>query len=315
MKPISGTFLDEITWDIPAQNWGRAEWRREFDTFKQAGIDTVIIIRSTLRDMCVFPSETLGVRDVPDLAQLFLDEAHRTGIKLYFGTHDSGTLDWHMTNWKHDWELAQKFLPEILRRYGQHPAFHGWYIAPETCVATTGSVEIYSRYSKYMKELTPEKPVLISPYFPSDVYKAFTPADRQARFAEDWRRILKAVDGHIDFCAFQDGSCSFQQTENPVLELELYTKTVHEFLKEAKVVQWNNVECFARNMPWRFPPLDWRWMKRKMEITDPYCVKHITFTFSNYMSPNSMWESARCLYQRYREEILGEGSPETRLPR
>jgi len=39
-QAISGTFLDEISVDIPSQNWGEREWAREFDTFVEAGIDT-----------------------------------------------------------------------------------------------------------------------------------------------------------------------------------------------------------------------------------------------------------------------------------
>lgn len=31
MIPITGTFLDEITHEIPSQNWGPAEWTRDFD--------------------------------------------------------------------------------------------------------------------------------------------------------------------------------------------------------------------------------------------------------------------------------------------
>ena len=27
---ITGTFLDEITHNIPSQNWGAGEWRQEF---------------------------------------------------------------------------------------------------------------------------------------------------------------------------------------------------------------------------------------------------------------------------------------------
>jgi hypothetical protein len=72
-----------------------------------------------------------------------------------------------------------------------------------------------------------------------------------------------------------------------------------------KVTMWNNVETFARNMPIRFPPIDWRHLKRKMEIADPYCEKHITFEFSHFLSPNSLYPSARTLYQRYWEKIVG----------
>src|SRR5690554_8059683 len=43
---ITGTFLDEITHDIPHQNWGEAEWDLDFQYMKAVGIDTVIMIRS-----------------------------------------------------------------------------------------------------------------------------------------------------------------------------------------------------------------------------------------------------------------------------
>ncbi|PWM87472.1 MAG: hypothetical protein DBX90_01925, partial [Lentisphaerae bacterium] len=39
---ITGTFLDEISYDIPHQNWGRREWRRDFLNMRAIGIDTVI---------------------------------------------------------------------------------------------------------------------------------------------------------------------------------------------------------------------------------------------------------------------------------
>ncbi|HZH99234.1 MAG TPA: DUF4434 domain-containing protein, partial [Fimbriimonadaceae bacterium] len=56
---ITGTFLDEITHDIPSQNWSRAEWRREFQLYRQMGIDTVIIIRAGYRNRCIFQSRSL----------------------------------------------------------------------------------------------------------------------------------------------------------------------------------------------------------------------------------------------------------------
>jgi len=49
MLRITGTFLDEITYDIPSNNWGRAEWERDFRVMKDIGIDTVILIRAGLR--------------------------------------------------------------------------------------------------------------------------------------------------------------------------------------------------------------------------------------------------------------------------
>ena len=38
---ITGTFLDEITHDIPTQNWGPADKARDFDAMKAIGPDTL----------------------------------------------------------------------------------------------------------------------------------------------------------------------------------------------------------------------------------------------------------------------------------
>jgi hypothetical protein len=307
MKPISGTFLDEITWDIPSQNWGEAEWRKEFDTFRQAGIDTVIIIRSGLRDLSVYPSKVLGTEDMPDLGKLFLDEAHRTGIQLFFGSYDPGNLGWDWLKWKDSRDIMDKMMVEIQQRYGDHPAFYGWYVAPETCVGTDEAVELFQWTSNRMKELSPERPVLISPYYPSFCYKLDSEEDRHNKFLEDWERIFTHVSS-IDICAFQDGSCTFDIEEPVIFELERYVKEVHQLCTSHKITQWNNVESFGRTFPIKFPPIDWRLLKRKMEIAEPYSEKHITFEFSHFMSPNSMYPAARNLYRRYRENILGENA-------
>ena len=56
---ITGTFLDEISHDIPHQNWGAAEWEKDFLYMKAAGIDTVILIRCGYRKFISYPSAYL----------------------------------------------------------------------------------------------------------------------------------------------------------------------------------------------------------------------------------------------------------------
>ena len=57
--PITGTFLDEISHDIPHQNWGEKEWDQDFQHMKRIGIDTVIMIRSGYRKFITYPSQYL----------------------------------------------------------------------------------------------------------------------------------------------------------------------------------------------------------------------------------------------------------------
>ena len=53
---ITGTFLDEISHDIPHQNWGEKEWDADFRHMKSIGIDTVIGIRSGYRKFITYSS-------------------------------------------------------------------------------------------------------------------------------------------------------------------------------------------------------------------------------------------------------------------
>src|SRR5690606_41458204 len=56
---ITGTFLDEITHDIPYQNWGREEWTRDFQAMRAIGMDTDILIRAGYQDKATFDSRIL----------------------------------------------------------------------------------------------------------------------------------------------------------------------------------------------------------------------------------------------------------------
>jgi hypothetical protein len=98
---ITGTFLNEISFDIPSQNWGPEEWSADFDAMQAIGIDTVIILKGGLRRETVFPSNVIGSTPAVDLATLFLQEAGRRDMHLYFGTYDS--WEWaHDRSWKRE---------------------------------------------------------------------------------------------------------------------------------------------------------------------------------------------------------------------
>ena len=61
---LSGVFIDEISHDIPHQNWGEAEWDLDFQYMKGIGIDTVIMIRAGYKKFITYPSEYLMNVDI-----------------------------------------------------------------------------------------------------------------------------------------------------------------------------------------------------------------------------------------------------------
>ncbi|HUI64880.1 MAG TPA: DUF4434 domain-containing protein [Bacteroidota bacterium] len=289
--PITGTFIDEITYDIPSQNWGPEQWRADFDAMKAIGIDTVIIIRCGLRGRTVFPSKVIGTDPGEDLARLYLEEAEKRKMHLFIGNYDSA--EWGKPGaWKKEIEINREFMKEIWSRYGSFSSFAGWYLSHETSHSRFHFREITIELSELAKTLAPGKPVLISPYYPSrKLYgdDALEPDE----FADNWRHMLKGITT-IDFAAFQDGTA-------PLRELDSYLSQATTVLKESGIQVWNNVETFTREMPVKFPPIDFRELREKLAISAQYATKNITFEFSHFMSPNSFYPSAKNLYGRYKE--------------
>jgi Domain of unknown function (DUF5109) len=92
-----------------------------------------------------------------------------------------------------------------------------------------------------------------------------------------------------------------------MLDLEEYVRASAELARRHGVEAWSNLEAFDRDVPMKFPPIDSRKLIYKLETVQPYVSKVITFEFSHFMSPNSMWPSAIMLYQRYREFLATRG--------
>ncbi|MCU0316687.1 MAG: DUF4434 domain-containing protein [Fimbriimonadaceae bacterium] len=294
MLPITGTFLDEITHDIPSQNWGEADWRREFALYKKIGIDTIIIIRAGYQNKCIFPAKSVpGLLPVyEDLGRIFLDLAEEFGLSLYWGTFDSGSY-WVRRSWWKEVDLNKAFIDEVVERYGSSPAFKGWYLCHETSRNDSHIIELFRHIGGHCKA-TKDVPVLISP-FPQgtkqfDSNSAFTLAES----LDHWNRIFDETSEVIDICAFQDGQIQYH-------ELPDFLRGVKDLGDRHRITIWSNVETFDRDMPIRFPPADWRYLRLKMEAASQTAEKLITFEFPHFISPHSVWPSAHNLFRRYCE--------------
>ncbi|MEA4979522.1 MAG: DUF4434 domain-containing protein, partial [Petrimonas sp.] len=128
---ITGTFLDEISHDIPHQNWGEAEWDLDFQYMKAIGIDTVIMIRSGYKKFITYPSQYLLGKGcfMPsvDLLDMYLRLAEKHGMKFYFGLYDSGHY-WATGDMTHEIEDNKYVIDEVWKNYGEkYKSFGGWY--------------------------------------------------------------------------------------------------------------------------------------------------------------------------------------------
>lgn len=288
---ISGTFLDEITHDIPSQNWSEEEWRREFALYQKIGIDTVIIIRAGYRNKCIFQAKCLPdlLPIYDDIGEMFFSLADEYGLKVFFGTYDSGHFWWKRTWWK-EVEINRAFIDEAWARYGHHPSFAGWYLTHETGRNDAHIIELFQEIGGHCRS-TSNLPILISPY-PQGAKQLGEHALTLEESFDHWNRIFDQVHEIVDFCAFQDGQVHYE-------ELPKFIAGIGDLGKKYGITIWSNLECFDRDMPIKFPPADWRYLRFKMETASQVAEKIITFEFAHFMSPNSCYPAAHNLFKRY----------------
>jgi hypothetical protein len=288
--------LDEITHDIPSNNWDRTQWAAEFRVMREIGIDTVILIRAGVGRIAACPSEVLskGADIYPvyeDLVDLFLDLAEENGMAFYLGTYDSATRPSRHRTLEQEVDLGRSFVDEVWAKYGTREAFRGWYLTFEIGRMERRRVECLRRLGAHCKSLAPDLPCMISPYLWGGKLVGETISLEQ--HYHDWDQILAEVSGVVDVVAFQDG-----QVDYDVLSEFLQANV--ELIGRHRMRAWSNVETFDRDMPFNFPPIDWRKLWWKMSAAEASGVeKLITFEFSHFISPHSCWPAARNLFRRY----------------
>jgi Domain of unknown function (DUF5109)/Domain of unknown function (DUF4434) len=303
---ITGTFLDEISHDIPHQNWGPVEWEHDFRHMKRMGIDTVIMIRCGYRRFLTYPSAYLqnkyGCYKPPiDLVELFLSLADKYDMQFYFGLYDSG-IYWDTGDLQHEINDNRFVIDEVWNKYGHHKSFRGWYLSMEISRKTIGATEAFRTLGLQCKQVSDNLPTFISPWI--DGHKAVLAASSEITKAEsvsvaehekEWGEIFSGLQGSVDAVAFQDGHINYN-------ELDAFFSVNKKLADRYGLQCWTNAESFDRDMPIKFFPIKWEKLLLKLAAAERCGYdKAITFEFSHFMSPQSAYVQAHHLYNRYLE--------------
>ena len=302
---ITGTFLDEISHDIPHQNWGEKEWDRDFRYMKAIGIDTVILIRSGYKKFITYPSKYLLSKGcyMPsvDLVDMFLRLAEKYGMKFWFGLYDSGKF-WETRDMTYEIEHNKYVIDEVWKNYGKYKSFGGGYISGEISRQTRGAIDAFRAMGKQCKDVSGGLPTFISPWI--DGKKAVQASSGRLTKAEsisvetherEWNEIFDGIHDVVDACAFQDGHIDYD-------ELDAFFSVNKKLADKYGMQCWTNAESFDRDMPIKFFPIKFDKLRLKLEAAKRAGYdKAITFEFSHFMSPQSAYLQAGHLYDRYRE--------------
>ncbi|WP_255518136.1 DUF4434 domain-containing protein [Fulvivirga sp. M361] len=302
---LTGTFLDEISHDIPHQNWGAKEWKKDFQAMKSLGINTVIMIRCGYKKWITYDSDVLRKKEncfspTIDYLNLFLTLSEEYGMDFYFGLYDSGNY-WINHQYQKELDINRSIIDEVWAKYGSHKAFKGWYISHEINHHVPGVVDTYVKLGEHCKQLT-GLPVLISPYIDGKKAVAASSNILEKKYAtsieqyeQEWDEVFDSIKHAVDIVAFQDGHVGFD-------EIQSYFEVNRKLSKKHGIRCWSNCESFDRDMPIKFLPIKWEKMLLKLKAAQQAEVeKAITFEFSHFMSPNSSYVQAHHLYNRYME--------------
>ena len=302
---ITGTFLDEISHDIPHQNWGEKDWDKDFRYMKAIGINSVFLIRSGYRKFITYPSNYLikkgCYKPSVDLLDMFLRLSDKHGMKFFFGLYDSGHY-WDTGDMSHEIEDNKFVIDEVWEKYGHHKSFQGWYLSGEISRATKGAIDSFRAMGKQCKDVSGGLTTFISPWI--DGKKAVMAASSQLsksdavsveQHEKEWGEIFDGIKGPVDACAFQDGQIDYD-------ELDAFFEVNKKLADKYGLECWTNAETIDRDMPIKFLPIKFDKLRLKLEAAKRANYdKAITFEFSHFMSPQSAYLQAGHLYNRYKE--------------
>jgi hypothetical protein len=245
--PITASFIDEITYDIPSSNWSDEQWCADLDNMKDVGIDTLVIMRGAFYNKCIYPSKIFPTlkKENEDFAGLILNEAAKRNMKVYMGLYISN-LCWNEGDSRGELKQNKLYVDEVLSRYGDIPSFKGWYIPHEASYNAYSLKDTMEGLAKLCKDKTPDKRIIISPFFKSSAFNEnfFTPE----RTVDEWDKIWQNCGKEIDECAFQDGTVSLE-------EYASYLKAMKGLCNDYNISLWANVETFERDVRNMFYPI------------------------------------------------------------
>lgn len=300
--------------DGVALKWSAAEWTQQVGHMRKAGLQHIIIVGPAGSVLKGEPDAMLRATD------LFMTACRSTDVRVYLSIWSHP--QWY-ARWNLDEELAtnRNVIGRLADRYGSHPNFAGWYIPHEIYVMWDDQArymaDLYAGLSRLCKRATPDKTVILSPFFI---------LDRQGvlgdfRFAEPdeyeafWYKVLKQTE--IDVVALQDSGehLSFYTLQ----ERQPFFAAMKRACERAGKAFWINIETgelhadsysdyekkFGRKTHVNDPKTAKHWrvvppekLRAKVRLAREYTDTTITWGYREYWDP-MRGEAARAAYERY----------------
>lgn len=284
---ISGSFIAAHAPDyvgVPTLHWTIEDWRQEFRTMKNNGLDTVILQAAAWKELeeCYFPFKRLNGFEQFDVTAPLTEAAQAEKMTIYLG--GLGTVSgWDLHDKEktvQEIELHKAVLTELATLYGER--IDGFYFPCETAFRGERRTEHEIQYSNILGEfcstaraLLPGKKIVMSP-----ASKYFENKDEE--FLDCWRNIFSK--GVPDILAPQDSiGCGGCNLSNQSAMWKLWRRLADD----VGCKLWANIELFERRTFGGEDPFDAasaERVKRQLTNVADYVEKCVCWEFSYFIN-------------------------------
>ncbi len=183
LKPINGTWFEFWHHNIPegkywnpiCRTFSDEQWETKVDEIASLGMKYIVLMCSSLvyeeYAESYFKTDIYPFADMAskDPMGALMRAAERNGIKVFVSVGFYGTWTNTVDNMTSDAVRGRAFraMEQLFALYGNSPAFAGWYLPDETCIAPCFSddfVKYCNTYAAFGRSLKKDSQILIAPY-------------------------------------------------------------------------------------------------------------------------------------------------------
>lgn len=306
IKPIAGSWfefqhestVEGVDWNPACTRFTTKQWEAKVGEIAEAGMEYLVLMATASYYRSFYDSNIFAKWDLacPNPLEAVLSAADKHGIKFFIG--NGFYSDWRSSAAVSDPLTIKRRLQaieEVVRLYGHHRSFYGWYWPHEAYIDGHYSEE-FIRYvnnsSREARQLTPKAPIMIAPY-----------GTRKA--IPDDRYVLQLDAMDVDIVAYQDEVGVRKSTVTETSKFYAGLRKAHDRAQKAKI--WADIELFEFQgdvYKSALMPAPFHRVRQQIEAVSPYVDKILGYQYQGMMNKPDSEAFAGCpastrLYSNY----------------